>query len=152
MKYSDFYLLLRKQTAATADIGPSISIDIGPRRSAISMSNTRITNNHRFLVFPIKIYGHNIHHLNVLVLDRKTKIAERYEPFNQHVYFTKINQLLESLLYKLRETQKIYFLKYTTTLNNTPNLKNKNCAIHCLQHLTNNALVSKYVKKSSKEK
>lgn len=134
MKYTDFYTYLNAQVIGKGHIGPSISIKIGEANS-ISISNKKIENSYRFIIFPIKIYGENIKHLNVLLLDQKTKIIERYEPFNQYLNFDQINNLIEPLLYKLMENQKIYFLKYQTALNTKNILNDKNCGIYCLQYI-----------------
>ena len=133
MKYRDFYttLTLSLKKFNCVSIGPSVSIS-GKR---INISNYDIDTSLRYIIFPIKIYGHNIKHLNILILDQKTKIIERYEPFNQYLNFDQINDLLESLLYKLMEDGKIYFLKYQTTLN-SENLSDKNCGMYCIKYIT----------------
>lgn len=134
MKYKDFYTFLTLKTGHNASIGPSISIRL--KEPSISMSNKEIDFNHkRFIIFPIKIYGENVQHLNILFLDRKTKIMERYEPFNQYLNFNQINDLLEPLLYKLMEQKKIYFLKYQTTLNQDNIIDDTNCGIYCIKYV-----------------
>jgi hypothetical protein len=139
MKYRDFYAYLDSKVSNIADIGPHISIRIKNdgswRKNSISIGDKKIQNIHRFLIFPIKIYGENIHHLNVLLLDRKNKYIERYEPFNQYIYFNQINELIESLLNKLMEEQKIYFLKYQSTINTEKILNDKNCGVYCVQYV-----------------
>ena len=133
MKYREFYSYLYSKVNNLADIGPHISLKM--EHASISISDKEIKNNHRFLIFPVKIYGENIQHLNILLFDRKNKIIERYEPFNRYIYFNQINDLIESLLYKLMEEQKIYFLKYQSTLNEEKNLNDKNCGMYCLKHI-----------------
>lgn len=133
MKYKDFYAYLSYKVNNLADIGPHISIKLGITPT-ISISNKKINNNHNFLIFPIKIYGENIHHLNILLLDREKKVIERYEPFNEYLNFEQINELLESLLHKLREDRKIYFLMFQSTLNQTKILNDKNCGMYCIQY------------------
>jgi len=159
MKYRAFHACLDALADNKADIGPSVSIkvpSIGTRH--IGISNKKIEKNHRFIFFPVKIYGDTnantlgsggpkinlpptaegytgSRHLNMLLLDRETKIIERYEPFDQHLYFDQINELLEPLLYKLMEQRKIYFLKYQTTLNSESVLNDKNCGMYCLKYV-----------------
>ena len=78
MKYKDFYTFLALKTCHVAVIGPSISIILSnkglrSKEPSISISNKEVDFGHkRFIVFPIKIYGENIRHLNILFLDRKT--------------------------------------------------------------------------------
>jgi hypothetical protein len=134
MKYKDFHAYLTIKVGTSAIIGPSISIKVGNNPS-ISMSKLWSKSSSRYIIFPIKIYGENIRHLNVLLLDQKTKIIERYEPFNLYLNFHQINDLLEPLLYKLMEQKKIYFLKYQTTLNTEVNLNEQNCGLYCVQYI-----------------
>lgn len=138
MKYKDFYQYLDvtlSKTKEVATIGPSISIKLG-ENPKITMVKEDCTFNSRFVIFPIKIYGESLRHLNVLILDQKTKIIERYEPFNHHLNFCQINDLLESLLYKLMSKKKIYFLKYQTTLNTETVLVSKNCGFYCIKYIS----------------
>jgi hypothetical protein len=136
MKYKDFYNYLVIKVNGVAHIGPSISVKLNTK--TISMSNeSETSSSSRFVIFPIKIYGENIRHLNILVLDQQDKIIERYEPFNQYLNFNQINNLLEPLLYKLMEQDKIYFLKYNTTLNTEEILSDKNCGLYCIKYIAN---------------
>lgn len=96
--------------------------------------------NHRYIIFPIKIYGENIKHLNILILDQKTKILERFEPFNKHFNFYQINNALESFLYELMEKKLIYFLKYQVTLNSENIVNEKSCGIYCINYVSNRLL------------
>jgi hypothetical protein len=134
MKYEDFYKYLAFKVGNSAVIGPSISIKIG-EHPKISLGLFQGPFEHRFVIFPIKIYGETVRHLNVLIFDQKTKIMERYEPFNQYLNFRQINDLLESLLYKLMEGKKIYFLKYRSTLNTETVLTDKNCGLYCVKYV-----------------
>jgi hypothetical protein len=134
MKYKDFYKYLSIKVDKEAHIGPSISVQLNTKTISMSNYETRALQS-RFVIFPVKIYGENIRHLNVLVLDQKTKIIERYEPFNQYLNFKQINDLLEPLLYKLMEQGKIYFLKYDTTLNTEEFLSDKNCGLYCIKYI-----------------
>lgn len=137
MKYEDFYKYLTLKVDKHTYIGPSISIKLGenPKISISKWSryNHEIIN--RFIIFPVKLYGENIRHLNVLILDQKTKIIERYEPFNQYLNFHQVNDLLEPLLYKLMEQNKIYFLRYKTILNTETILNDKNCGLYCIKYI-----------------
>ena len=136
MKYQDFLKYLTLKAKTFAYIGPSISIKIGENHK-ISISKWLYPPviNYRFIIFPIKLYGENIRHLNILILDQKTKIIERYEPFNQYLNFHQINDLLEPLLYKLMEQGKIYFLHFKTTLNTETILNDKNCGLYCIKYI-----------------
>lgn len=133
MKYKDFYNYLTLKTNQQTCIGSSISIKLNSNHISIK-SWVPILINSRFIIFPLKIYGNNLRHLNVLILDRKTNIIERYEPFERYLNFNQINSLLEPLLYKLMEQRKIYFLKYQTTLN-TKVRDDKNCCLYCLKYI-----------------
>lgn len=137
MKYKDFSTFLTLKIGQDADIGPSVTVRLTPaqNKSLISISSKKIETNHRFIVFPVKIYGENIRHLNILCLDRKTKIMERYEPFDQYLNFDQINDLLEPLLYKLMEQKQIYFLKYQSTLNSDNILSDTNCGMYCIKYV-----------------
>ena len=126
----------------TRDARPKTRLD-GSLTPQIAISDKKIRNTHRFLIFPVKIYGENMQHLNILLLDRKNKFVERYEPFNQYIYFNQINDLLESLLYKLMEAQKIYFFKYQSTLNEEKILNDKNCGIYCVQYILRRILFAR---------
>lgn len=134
MKYEDFYKHLTLQVKNLAHIGPSISIRLSDAKISIS-SNNRLNSSLRFIIFPIKIYGETLRHLNILILDKKTKLIERYEPFNQYLNNTQINDLIEPLLYKLMEQGKIYFLNYKTTLNTETVLSDKNCGLYCIKYI-----------------
>lgn len=136
MKYTDFYNYLMVKLGSKAYIGPSISIHLYPIVK-ISMSKQEIQNNHKYIIFPVKIYGENINHFNVLLLDNKLKVIERYEPFNEYLNNEQINDLLEPLLYKLMEQKIIYFLRYSTTLNQETILSSKNCGHYCVKYLVN---------------
>ena len=136
MKYEDFYKHLSLQVKNLALIGPSISIKLGSTEPKISITKLEVPLfESRFVIFPIKIYGETIRHLNILILDNKTKIIERYEPFNQYLSNTQINDLLELLLYKLMSNKKIYFLKFQTTLNTETVLNDKNCGLYCVKYV-----------------
>ena len=135
MKYEDFYKYLVLRVNKTAHIGPVISIKLG-EDPKISILKFEGLTNHRCVFFPIKIYGETIRHLNILFLDKKTKIIERYEPFDQYLNFHQINDLLESLLYKLMSQKLLYFLKYQTTLNTETVLNDKNCGLYCVKYAT----------------
>jgi hypothetical protein len=134
MKYEDFYTHLTLQVKNLALIGPSISIKLDDNK--ISMSKLKVPLLFsRFIIFPIKIYGETLRHLNILILDNKTKIVERYEPFNQYLNNSQINDLLEPLLYKLMSMSKIYFLKFETTLNTETVFNNTNCGLYCVKYV-----------------
>jgi len=137
MKYRDFYKYLSYKVGQRAFIGPCITIKLrnGIKNHDISISNNITNLGFRYVIFPIKIYGENIHHLNILFWDCKTKIIEKYEPFNQYLNFYEINGLIESLLYKLMSEKKIYFLKYFTSLNPDIILDDKNCGLYCVQYV-----------------
>jgi hypothetical protein len=144
MKYSDFYRYLAIKIDGKACIGPSVSIELGngAKNGKIFASSNSIPNKHnnshvkpRFTIFPVKIYGETINHLNLLILDRKTKIIERYEPFDQYLNLKQINDLIEPFLYKWMEQGKIYFFKYQTILNSGPVLNDRNCCIHCINYI-----------------
>jgi hypothetical protein len=142
MKYTDFHKYLTIKIKGKAHIGPSISIKLGNNFNSsniMSSQDVEIQNQYnkplRFIVFPIKIYGENIRHLNILILDQKTKIIERYEPFDHYLNFTQINSLIEAFLYKWVEQGKIYFLRYHTTLNSKSILNDKNCGIYCVNYV-----------------
>lgn len=138
MKYEDFYKHLSLQVKNLALIGPSILIQLSLTEPKISISKCEASLvSTRFVVFPIKIYGETIRHLNILILDNKTKIIERYEPFNQYLNNIQINDLLEPLLYKLMSNKKIYFLKFETTLNTETVLNDKNCGLYCVKYVAN---------------
>lgn len=153
MKYTDFYKYLTIKTNGEANIGSSISIKLGNSVDLDKISVSQEIENKksdrdkplRFIIFPVKIYGETIRHLNILILDRKTKIIERYEPFDQYLNFHRINDLIESLLYKWMEQRKIYFLKYQTTLNSKPVLCNKNCGIYCINFIMKKLKVQKSI-------
>jgi len=142
MRFKVFLELLKlrlKKKASHYTVGPSISIKIGYNPS-INISNALVDLNHkekRFIVFPIKIYGEKLRHLNIVLLDNKTKIVERFEPFNDYINFKQINDLLEPFLYKLMEKKKIYFLKYQNTLNTETVLTDKNCGYYCIKYAYN---------------
>ena len=99
MKYKDFYTYLHhKVKKNNAYIGPSISIVVPrfqeelPCSKIVCKISEKVNINllqYRFIIFPLKIYGENIKHLNILLLDQDTKILERFEPFNQHLNFFK---------------------------------------------------------------
>lgn len=148
MKYKDFYQYLTiKINKEDACIGPSICIKLddnspsgrGNYRSLVSTTEDsfdfNVGVNVKFIIFPIKIYGETIRHLNILILDRKTKIIERYEPFNRYLKHKVIDGLIEQVLYNWMSRGKIYFLKYQTTLNSEPVLNDKNCGIHCINYV-----------------
>lgn len=139
MKYEDFYKHLSIQVKNLALIGPSISIKLSLTGPKISISNFKVPllPPQRFVIFPIKIYGETIRHLNILILDNKTKIIERYEPFNRYLSNSQINDVLEPLLYKLMSNKKIYFLKFETTLNTETILNDKNCGLYCVKYVAN---------------
>jgi hypothetical protein len=142
MKYEDFYKHLSLQVQNLALIGPSISIKLSSTEPKISISKFEAPllppwNDRRFVIFPIKIYGETIRHLNILILDNKTKIIERYEPFNQYLNASQLDDLLELLLYKLMSKKKIYFLKFQTTLNTETVLNDKNCGLYCVKYVAN---------------
>lgn len=136
MKYKNFYdyLNLTISKIHNVSIGPSISITIG-KNPKISIANFIPNCSTKFIIFPIKIYGENIRHLNILCFDKQRKIIERYEPFNEYLSFNQINDLLESLLYKLMNKGQIYFLKYQTTLNSDNIINDKNCGLYCIQYI-----------------
>jgi hypothetical protein len=134
MKYKDFHAYLTTRVGANAIVGPSISIKVGINPK-ISMTEPWFEGTSRFIVFPIKLYGENIRHLNILLLDQKTKIVERFEPFNLFLNFHQINDLLEPFLYKLMGQRKIYFLKYQTTLNPAPVVNDQNCGLYCVKYV-----------------
>jgi len=145
MKYVDFYNCLTykvkqynlQKNIDRVWIGPSISVRV--REHSITTSNPvneRLYSTFRFVIFPIKIYSGSVRHLNILFLDRKTKIIERYEPFDQYLNFHQINGLIEALLYKLMGQKKIYFLKYTTSLNTKVILNDKNCGLYCIKYVS----------------
>ncbi|CCV02209.1 hypothetical protein IIV30_014R [Invertebrate iridescent virus 30] len=138
MKYKLFYdyLNLVISQIHNACIGPSISITIG-KDPKVSIKNFdfKIKNNFKYIIFPIKIYGENIRHLNILCFDKQKKIIERYEPFNEYLNFYQINDLIESLLYKLMNKSQIYFLKYQTSLNSENIVNDKNCGLYCIQYI-----------------
>jgi len=136
MKYKDFYDCLTVKVGTNAYIGPSITIKLTDNSIYLS----KIINNSefepfRYVIFPLKIYGENIQHLNIIILDRKTKIIERFEPFNYYLNYYQINDLLEPLLYKLMENKKLYFLKYQSTLNTENILNDKNCGYYCIKYV-----------------
>ena len=150
MKYEDFYKHLTLQVKNLAHIGPSISIkldsinpkisiskigSIDPKISIFELSPKQPLLSSKFVIFPIKIYGETLRHLNILILNNKTKVVERYEPFNQYLNNCQINDLIESLLYKLMQHKKIYFLKYKTTLNTETVLNDKNCGLYCVKYV-----------------
>ena len=137
MKYTDFHKYLTIKTNGKADIGPTISIELGNHKIWISQGVKSKSDYKplRFIIFPLKIYGETIRHLNILILDRKTKIIERYEPFDEYVNFQQVNDLIEPFLYKWMEQRKIYFLKYQTILNSEQVLSNKNCGIYCINFI-----------------
>jgi hypothetical protein len=135
MKYKDFLSTLVFKTANKAHVGPSISIDIMNAKIMVNKTiNSTFKTTLRYIIFPIKIYGETLRHLNILILDKKTKIIERFEPFNQFFNYTQINDLLEPLLYRLMEHNKIYFLKYVVTLNTETILNDKNCGFYCIRY------------------
>lgn len=146
MKYKDFYgnlnLVITKVNEVY--IGPCISIML-EEHPKISISKFVDKETIKYIIFPIKIYGKNIRHLNILFFDKKKKIIERFEPFNKSTTFKQINGLLESLLYKLMNMGQIYFLKYQTTLN-YEKTDNKNCGWYCIQYVLKkiNALSNHY--------
>jgi hypothetical protein len=70
----------------------------------------------------------------MVILDKKTKILERYEPFDKYLNFFQINDLIESLFYRLMNQGKIYFLKYQTTLNTETILNDKYCCLYCVKY------------------
>lgn len=146
MKYEDFHSYLTLKVGNNAFIGPSISVKLdGTFKISIEkwlQSHHDNIKNFRFVIFPIKIYGEKIRHLNVLLFDQKTKIIERYEPFNRYLNFNQINDLIEPLLYKLMEQKKIYFLKYQTSLNTETILNDKNCGLYCVKYVCHKILTS----------
>jgi hypothetical protein len=143
MKYADFYKCLKLkvgESSINARIGPAISVVLG-ETPKISFKQKELLclpqdTSDRFIIFPVKIYGETIHHLNILFLDKKTKIIERYEPFNQSdLFFNQVNDLIEPLLYKLMEQKKIYFIWYQSWLNTENVLNDKNCGLHCIKYV-----------------
>jgi hypothetical protein len=143
MRFQEFLelLKLRLKKASNYTVGPIISIKIGCNPS-IHISNASVNLNHnRFIIFPIKIYGETLRHLNIVLLDNKTKIVERFEPFNGYISFKQINDLLEPFLYKLMEKKKIYFLKYQNTLNTETVLTDKNCGYYCIEYVYRTIIV-----------
>lgn len=132
MKYSDFCVYLTHQTGAFADIGPYISVKLDS--GSASVSSKQIECKHRFLVMPIKICSLRAEgqHLNVFLLDRKTKVLQRYEPFG-NISYDRVNKLVEPLMYKLMNDGKIYFLQYSTILGG--NTSGRNCCIHCVNYV-----------------
>ena len=148
MRYTDFYQYLTikintfQSEQSEVYIGPSIAVDVKTRKIMSSSQNVSTIGYYnpnlrmkRFIIFPVKIFGETIRHLNILILDRKTKIIERYEPFNTYLNFNQINDLIEPFLYKWMEERKIYFLKYQTTLNSDVIVNEKNCGIYCINYV-----------------
>jgi hypothetical protein len=145
MKYKDFCTYLHHKVKNNAYIGPSISMIIPCFHEELSSKvvckiSEKVNINllqYRFIIFPLKIYGENIKHLNILLLDQNTKILERFEPFNRHLNFYQVNGILESFLYKLMEENLIYFLKYKVTLNAQSNIDEKSCGLYCIDYVSN---------------
>jgi hypothetical protein len=145
MKYKDFYTYLHHKVKKNAYIGPSISILVPcfqeelPCSKIVCKISKKVNINLlqcRFIIFPLKIYDKNIKHLNILLLDQGTKILERFEPFNQHLNFYQVNDVLESFLYKLMEENLIYFLKYKVVLNTNSNIYEKSCGLYCIDYVS----------------
>lgn len=142
MKYKDFCIYLQHKIKEKAHLASSISVFL-PKN--ITSQNIKFVirpdfnskSNHRYLIFPIKIYGENIKHLNILILDQKTKILERFEPFNKHFNFFQINKALESFLYNLMDKKLIYFLKYQNVLNSEIKIDEKSCGLYCINYVSN---------------
>lgn len=144
MKYQNFKLCLTHICQDKASVGSCISIVLGSHpKISIADSFERACdppnnppNKIRFIIFPVKIYGNKIQHLNVLILDRKSKIVTRYEPFKNFTFPT-IDRLIETLLYKLLNQHKIYFLKFEKSIKYEQTDDCKNCSIYCLQYVKN---------------
>ena len=86
----------------------------------------------RFVVFPVKIYTPKIRHLNVLILDQKTKTFERYEPHSHTTTIRHLDDAIEDLLYRLMASGSVYFLRYRTLYGDK---NDKNCGFHCIEHV-----------------
>jgi hypothetical protein len=131
MKFREFLMFLDMRLNKSNEwcLGPSISIKIGADPKIYSSSDFNNID-HRYVLFPLKIYGERIRHLNLLILDCKTKIIERFEPFYD---FKQINDLLEPFLYKLMKHGKIYFLKFRDTLTEKIDSDGK-CGYHCIDY------------------
>lgn len=137
MKYQNFKLCLTHICQDKASVGSCISIVLGSHpKISIADSFCDPPNKIRFIIFPVKIYGNKIQHLNVLILDRKSKIITRYEPFKNFTFPT-IDHLIETLLYKLLNQHKIYFLKFEKSIKYEQTDDCKNCSIYCLQYVKN---------------
>lgn len=140
MKYKDFYKHLTLQVnklTKLAYIGPSFSVKLGsnPKITLEKELELKLFEPFRFIIFPVKLYGANMRHLNILVFDKKTKIIERFEPFNYHFNLRQIDGMIESLLYKMMNQKKLYFLWYKTITNTDIITDNKNCGFYCIKYI-----------------
>jgi hypothetical protein len=165
MKYKDFLKSLTAlldstiftiKPAICLKLGPVISIfseidqsDVQPKWSGLYEKNARAFQKTRFIVFPVKIYGESgcdvgrgshilTRHLNVLVLDNKTKIVERFEPtysLLNHRIHLKIDTVLEKYAYEQMRLNRIYFLKYVSRVENHHNEFDKDCGFICIKYL-----------------
>lgn len=144
MKYSEFYKQLTGRLDGLAYIGPEISLILNGNGF---LNKTWIASEidqetmacHRYAVFPVKLFGRGkIHHLNLMILDRKTKTLERYEPLfspqDANLLSEETSKALESFMYRLMYHEKIYFLKYKTSLNTDNSSDGKNCGVYCIKY------------------
>lgn len=135
MKYVDFYKLLMTLPLSECHIYPGISLISSNGSLKIKLDGELpLTKQKRFVIFPIKIYGQTAKHLNVIVLDNRTKILTRFEPFHDYFKTNIINKVLEPFMYKLMEQKYIYFLKYQIEHLSDPTLS-RNCGYYCIQYL-----------------
>lgn len=112
MKYTYFVNSLRKIIKHPYKIGPSICIDV--LKSKIRIKH-KILNN--YTIYPVKIYGHSFHHLN-LIIHANNKIT-RFEPNNSFL--------------RLDNWFKMIFTGYHF---NTVSLSySSNCGFHCIDFI-----------------
>jgi hypothetical protein len=137
MKFQEFDSYL------SAGIGPKASVKTSIRAELMSKSKWKLELERpfgqigrcgRFVIFPVKIYTPKNRHLNVLILDQKTKTFERYEPhsYSHTTIIRHLDEAIENLLYQIMATGSIYFLKYRTVYGDK---NDTNCGFHCIERV-----------------
>jgi hypothetical protein len=154
MKYKEFHGRLSSKMIGLAYVGPTVKVNLvgesmvrhGKHATCrlVGPIDRDLALLYRFAVFPVKLHGSNIRHLNILILDRKTGVLERYDPMysrstdKEDLYQT--DSVIKYLMHKLMDQGDIYFLKYESGLNHESVLDN-NCGNHCIDYATSSITV-----------
>ncbi|ABF82112.1 hypothetical protein MIV082L [Invertebrate iridescent virus 3] len=140
MKYGLFLSQLERLVARWALVESPIVIKLGTR-CRITLRKRHVDwTSHRFVVFPVKIYGLCVRHMNVLVWDMGHQRVERFEPFRMgfpEVQPT-IDGALTNLLNQLAAADGSQTLQYRTLVTawgNKSDHVDTHCCRWCLEWL-----------------